>query len=134
MDERRPDYLTPGWRLTLGVVWVATMLAMITVWKTSQQLGISTWWLGPFGDPNPFVVRVLPMVPAALMIGLIVGDSRWTIPVGALGGAAIVIVGVIDLDYIARLGVVEIVVGIAAAAGTLAAIVGRTGRPSADGR
>ena len=45
--------LTNGWRFVTGLAWALVIVAYAAVWKTSAELGLNTWWLGPFGDPQP---------------------------------------------------------------------------------
>ena len=42
----RAGELTAGWRLVTGLSWMLVVVGLGCVWKTSDQLGLSTWWLG----------------------------------------------------------------------------------------
>jgi len=110
--------LTPAWRGITGVAWGLTFVAMIAVWKTSRELGLATWWLGPPGDPAPWPVAALPFLPSAAIVALVVHNSRWVPWAGLAGAVWIGVVGALDLDRVWRLGVVEL--GIAGAAAAVA--------------
>jgi hypothetical protein len=108
--------LTNGWRLVTGLVWALVIVAYVAVWKTSRELGLSTWWLGPFGDPQPAFVTMLPLV---------VNNSRW-LPWAGLGAAAVLAsIAVFDFAKVPRLAIVELAI---AAGGALVAVAGFGGR------
>jgi hypothetical protein len=117
--------LTNGWRLFTGIGWAFVIVAYAAVWKTSYELGLSTWWLGPFGDPQPAFVTMLPFVAPLAMVLLALNNSRW-LPWAGLGAAAILaIIAVFDLSRVPRLAIVELAI---AGAGALIAIAGFSGR------
>lgn len=120
----RAGELTGGWRIVVGVTWVLVVVALASVWKTSDQLGLSTWWLGPRGDPRPVPVRLLPFLPAVLMILAAINHVRRLAWWGLAASAAIVVTGVFDLDRVVRLGLLEIAIGVAAAVVSLASLAG----------
>ena len=78
--------LTNGWRLFTGIGWALVIVAYAAVWKTSYELGLSTWWLGPFGDPQPAFVTMLPFVAPLVMVLLALNNSRWLPWAGLVGG------------------------------------------------
>ena len=116
--------LTPRWRLAQAVTWIGVAVAIGSIWKTTDQLGMSTWWLGPRGEPRPAVVQVLPFVPALVMILLAINHVRhlawWSLGASAL----VVAVGVVDLGYKPAIGMLEIAVGAAATLVSLASFAG----------
>jgi hypothetical protein len=120
----RPGELTPGWRFAVGAVWVAVAVALGAVWNTSVQLGLSTWWLGPRGDPQPVVVRVLPFVAPLLMVMAVINRGRWLGWFGLLAAAATAAIGIGDLGRVSGLAVVELVIAAAGAAVSIAAFAG----------
>jgi hypothetical protein len=130
--DPRAGELTPRWRMVTALTWIAVAAALGAVWRTSDQLGLSTWWIGPRGEPNARIVQVLPFVPAVLMTLAAVNHVRHVTWFGLLAAATTVALGVGDLGRIARLGVVEIAIGVAAAAVSLASLTG-TYRPLAAG-
>jgi len=117
--------LTLGWRIATGIVWGLVFVGLIAVWKTSRELGLSTWWLGPIGAPASPIVSLVPFVAPVAMILLAVNNVRWLPWFGV--GAAGLIAGVAALDFegVPRLAVVEFSI---AGAGALAAIGGLSGR------
>ena len=120
----RAGELTPRWRLVQGVTWICVAVAIGSIWKTTDQLGMSTWWLGPRGEPRPAAVQVLPFAPALVMILMAINHVRhlawWSLGASAL----MVAVGVVDLGYKPAIGVLEIAVGAAATLVSLASFVG----------
>jgi hypothetical protein len=117
--------LTHGWRIATGFAWAAVFVAFVAVWKTSRELGLNTWWLGPMGDPQPIFVTMLPFAPAIVMILLVVNNSRW-IPWAGLGAAAgIGVLAVFDFSTVTRLAIVEAAIAAAAALVSVAGFAGR---------
>jgi hypothetical protein len=117
--------LTSGWRILTGLVWALVIVAYVAVWKTSRELGLSTWWLGPFGDPQPAFVTILPFVAPLVMVLLAVNNSRW-LPWAGFGAAAVLaLIAVVDLAKVPRLAIVELAI---AAAGALIAGASFAGR------
>jgi hypothetical protein len=117
--------LTNGWRLVTALGWAFVIVAYGAVWKTSYELGLSTWWLGPFGDPAPAFVTMLPFVAPLVMVLLALNNSRW-LPWAGLGAAlALAVIAVFDLSLVPRLAIVELAI---AAAGALLAVAGFAGR------
>jgi hypothetical protein len=120
----RAGELSAGWRVVTGVTWVLVVVALGSVWKTSDQLGLSTWWLGPRGRPNSLVVQLLPFLPAVLMVLAALNHVKY-LPWFGLGASALVIVtGLFDLDHVVGLGIVEIAIGVAAAIVSLVSLTG----------
>ena len=70
------------------------------MWKTSRELGLSTWWLGPVGEPQPIFVTMLPFVAPLAMVLLAVNN----VPVAALvrprGGGGARVIAVLDLGKV----------------------------------
>jgi hypothetical protein len=117
--------LTSKWRFVTGLTWALVIVAYAAVWKTSRELGLSTWWLGPFGDPQPAFVTMLPFVPPLVMVLLAVNNSKW-LPWAGLGAAAVLgVVAAFDFAKVPRLAVVELAI---AAAGASIAVAGFGGR------
>jgi hypothetical protein len=105
-------------------VWIGVAMAIGSIWKTSEQLGMSTWWLGPRGEPRPVVVQILPFLPAVVMLLLVVNHVRHLAWWGLLASALTIAVGVVDLGYKVELGLLEIAIGVASALASLASFVG----------
>jgi hypothetical protein len=124
----RPGELSVRWRLVTALVWIGVAAALAAVWNTSVQLGLATWWLGPRSSPQPVFVRLLPFVPPLLMLLGTINQVRRLGWFGLLSAASIGVVGIIDLGYVRRLGLVEIAIAVAAAAASIATFSG-TYRP-----
>ena len=104
------------------------VVAWSGVWKASRELGVAVWWLGPDGDPQPIVIMLLPFVVPLVMIVLALNNVRH-LPWFGLGGAALMSVfGFIDLTYVRRLGLVELLIAVAAAAVAVAGFGGTYAR------
>jgi hypothetical protein len=120
-----PGQLTLGWRIATAIVWGLVFVAYIAVWKTSRELGLSTWWLGPLGEPVGWYVSMLPFLVPIAMILLAVNNAKGLPWFGLVGAAWCAVIGLLDTGKVWRLGLVEL--GIAVAAG-LAAVGSISGR------
>src|SRR5690606_18156105 len=107
------------------------MLALAAVWNTSVQLGLSTWWLGPRGDPQPLLVQISVFVGPLLMLVGAFSRVRWLGWCGLAVGALIVAYGAVDLGRFTGLGVLQVLIGAGAAAVSVASLTG-TYRPVDD--
>ena len=86
------------------VTWLCTVGAIGAVWRASDQLGLSTWWLGPRGEPNSRLVQLLPFVPAVMMVLAAINHVRHVAWWGWLAAGLIVATGAVDLGRVVRLG------------------------------
>lgn len=122
--------LTPGWRTVVAVTWGLAFLAVLGVWKTSRELGLNTWWLGPLGDPMPVFVSVLPLAaPTAAVIAAANNVRRVTwVQFGAAAALAAIALG--DVSYVPRLALVEFAIAAAGALVTVASLAGRYRAPA----
>jgi hypothetical protein len=109
------------WRVATIVTWVLVFVAWSGVWKASRELGVATWWLGPDGDPQPIVVTLLPFVAPLAMVLLALNNIRWLPWYGLAAAAASAVIAIVDLSYVHRLGIVELVI---AGAGAAVAVAG----------
>ena len=129
-----PDYvyrwpvagqLTLGWRVATAIVWGLVFVGFVAVWKTSRELGLSTWWLGPLGEPVTPLVSMIPFVAPLAMILLAINNTKW-LPWFGFGAAGLTtLVAVFDLSKVPRLALVELAI---AGAGALTAGAGFSGR------
>jgi hypothetical protein len=118
----RPGQLTPLWIVLTAVLWVCVFLALTGVLKASQELGLATWWLGPFSDPNPLVLRLLPFYAPTVMVIVGLSNFRWLPLAGLFASAVTLVIGFLDLGDVRRLGLVEVAIGVAAAVFSLASL------------
>jgi hypothetical protein len=100
-------------------------VALVAVWKTSRELGLNTWWLGPLGEPQPWVMTLLPFLAPGAMLVLALNNSRWLPWAGLVASAWLAVVAVLDLDAVWRLALVELAI---AAAGALVSVASLGGR------
>ena len=120
-----PGQLTLGWRVATAIVWGLVFVGYIAVWKTSRELGLNTWWLGPIGEPAGWYVSMLPfLAPMAMM--LLAANNAKGIPWFGLGAAAwAAVIALIDTGKVFRLGLVELAIAVAAALAAIGSISGR---------
>lgn len=116
--------LSAGWRLVTALTWVGVILALAAVWNTSVQLGLSTWWLGPRAQPRSRVIQFSPFVAPLLMVLGAINQARWLAWFGVAAAGVIVGYGIGDLSSAAPVAGLEIAIGLAAAAVSLASLTG----------
>jgi hypothetical protein len=116
--------LTGGWRLVTAVTWGLVFITFAAVWKVSRELGLSTWWLGPIGEPQPVFVLLLPFVAPVAMVVATLNHTRWLPIAGLVASAVTAAVGLGDLDRVLRLAIVELAIAGAAAAVSIASFAG----------
>ena len=109
--------------------WGLVFVAVVGVWKASQELGVATWWRGPRSAPQPALVQILPLVaPSVMVIG---GVFRWrALPwFGVVASIVTAAIGAGDLGRVGRLGLVEVALGAAGLVFSLAALAAQARRP-----
>lgn len=123
-EPPRAGQLTLAWRIGIGLTWVAVILAFAAVWNASVQLGLSTWWLGPRGDPQPRVVQAVPFVAPVLMVLATINDVRWLAWYGLAAAGVLAAVGAGDLGRVGSIAATELAIAGAAAAISAASLTG----------
>ena len=126
----RPGELTLAWRVGTAVTWVAVVLAFAAVWNASVQLGLSTWWLGPRGDPRPRVVQLVPFVAPTLMVLGTINNLRWLGWYGLAAAGGLAAIGLGDLGRVASIAATELAIAGAAGAISLASLTGTYRAPA----
>ncbi len=129
-DPAPAGRLTPAWRLVMAVTWVAVMAAWAAIWNASVQIGLSTWWLGPRGDPQPVIVRLLPFLVAGAVVVAALNHLKATPWIGVAAGIGLGLIALGDVGRVDRLALVEGLVALAAIAVSAAAFTGRYRRAS----
>jgi len=123
--------LVTSWRFASVAVWMLVVFTYSAMWKTSVELGIGTWWLGPRSSPQPFFVRLIPFA-VAIVFGLLSSYPLKRMPVinvcGALAMAAIAVP-----DFSRSVGLATIELAIAGAV-LLVALGSFTGVVKTDDR
>jgi hypothetical protein len=120
----RVGELTNGWRAVTAITWILVIVALACVWKTSDQLGLSTWWLGPRGEPNSIIVQLLPFIAPVLMLLAAFNHVRYLPCLGLVASGLVTLVGVFDVVRFRGLGLLEIAIGAAAAIVSLVSLTG----------
>jgi hypothetical protein len=122
----RVGELVPAWRIASVSVWALTVFAYSTVWKTSVELGIGTWWLGARSSPQPIVVRLVPFA-VAIGFGLLSSYPLKRVPVINITGALVLAaIAVADFSRSIGLAVIELTIAVAVllvAVGSLTGVV-----------
>lgn len=120
-----------GWRVVTACTWAAVIVSFAAIWNASVQLGLSTWWLGPRGQPQPQVVRLLPFVAPVLMCLAVFNNMRAIAYLGLGASVVVATFGIIDLWYVPGLALVELLVAASGALVSLASLTGtyRTAPP-----
>jgi hypothetical protein len=127
----RPGELSTHWRVVMACTWILVAAALVAVWRVSDQLGLSTWWLGPRGEPRSRAVQIMPLLPAVAMLLVSINRVRHAAWYGIAAAAAIVAIGIGDLDRTFRLGLLEVTIGVAAAVVSAASSTGTYRRRAA---
>jgi len=103
----QPGQLTVAWQIMLALCWGAAFFAFAAVWKTSEEIGIGTWWLGPRAQPQPMLVRVLPFVITVFLGLLAISNTRRVALASIAGSFAIAGIAVFDMSRSGGLAAIE---------------------------
>ena len=104
----------------------------MAVWKTSEELGLATWWLGPRSNPQPVVVRVIPFVVIAVF-GVLASYNVRRLPWISLGGSlALALIAVPDLSRSTGIATIEFAIAVAVALVSAASLTGTYRAASTD--
>lgn len=114
----------------MALTWVGVVVGLAAVWNASVQLGLSTWWLGPRGDPRPRVIQLSPFVAPLLMVLATINNARWLGLHGLAASGVLLAVGVVDLGRVTSIAVTELLIAAAAAAVSLASLTGTYRAPA----
>ena len=106
----QPGQLTVAWQIMLAASWSAAFFAFAAVWKTSEEIGIGTWWLGPRAQPQPLLIRILPFVITMLLGLLAVYNVRRIAVMSIIASVLIAIIGVFDMSRSGGLAAIEFVI------------------------
>lgn len=106
------------------MTWIGAFLAYMAVWKTSEELGLGTWWLGPRSNPQPVVVRIIPFAVIAVF-GILATYNVRRLSWISLGGAAVLaLIAVPDLSRSTGIATIEFTIAAAVALVSLASLTG----------
>jgi hypothetical protein len=101
--------LTPLWRLTFTLGWIALVCALAAVWVTSRVIGLSTWWLGADAEPRLLFVQLLPFYGPLLVAIAALSNARYLPYAGIVASLMVAAVGLGDLDRVKWIALVELV-------------------------
>jgi hypothetical protein len=118
-----PRYITPGWRGTLVVGWLAVMAGVASFANSGFLVSASPFWLG---------VPALPVLPFVVPVGAVFAllrDWRHALLASLAGAVSVAAVGVVDITVGSRpVGKGEVVLAFGAVLLTLAGLAGRVPR------
>lgn len=120
----RRGELTLAWRTVTALAWVGVVLSLAAVWNASVQLGLSTWWLGPRGDPQPRIIQLSPFVAPLLMVLGTINNARWLGWHGLAASGVLVAVALGDVGRVGSIALTELAIAAAAALVSLASLTG----------
>lgn len=103
----QPGQFSVAWQIMLAASWTAAFFAYAAVWKTSEEIGIGTWWLGPRAQPQPIFVRILPFAITLLLGMLAVYNVRRTAWLSTAGALLLAIGAVFDMSRSGGLAAIE---------------------------
>jgi hypothetical protein len=126
----RAGQFTVGWQIMLAASWTAAFFAFVAVWKTSQEIGIGTWWLGARAQPQPTVLRLAPFA-LTLFVGILalsnVPRTAW---ISAVASIAIAVGAAFDMSRSGGLAAIEFAIAGSMMLVSIGAMLGATRRPA----
>lgn len=122
--QHRPGQVTAGWQVMLGAGWTAAFFAFAAVWKTSQDIGIGTWWLGARAQPQPVVIKIIPFA-LAIVIGLAaIYNLRRVALISLAGSFGVALIAVFDTSRSGGLAAIEFAIAASVALISVGAFTG----------
>jgi hypothetical protein len=122
--QHHPGQVTAGWQMMLGAAWTAAFFAFSAVWKTSQDIGIGTWWLGARAQPQSVTVKVIPFA-LAIVIGLAaIYNLRRVALISLAGSLAVALIAVFDISRSGGLAAIEFAIAASLAVISVGALTG----------
>ncbi|MCU1360429.1 MAG: hypothetical protein JWN99_1718 [Ilumatobacteraceae bacterium] len=107
------------------VGWVCVLLGFAAVSRTSRNLGLSTWWLGPSSARRSIIVQLVPFVPGAALVVLAARNQRFLPYFGAIGSVLLGAIAAGDLDRFHRLALTEFIIAGAALLISVSSVAGQ---------
>ena len=122
--QQRPGQVTAGWQMLLGAAWTASFFAFAAVWKTSQDIGISTWWLGARAQPQSVPIKIIPFV-LTIVIGLAaICNLRRVALISLAGSLGVALIAVFDISRSGGLAAIEFAIAASLSAISVGAFTG----------
>jgi len=110
--------------------WTAAFFAFAAVWKTSQEIGIGTWWLGARAQPQPTLVRIAPFALAVAVAMLALANVPRTAWISALASIAIAVGAAFDMSRSGGLAAIEFAIAGSMMLVSLGAMLGAFRKPA----
>ena len=122
--QPRPGQVTTGWQMLLGAAWTAAFFAFAAVWKTSQDIGIGTWWLGARAQPRSVAIKIIPFV-LAIVIGLAaIYNLRRVALISLAGSVGVALIADFDMSRSGGLAAIEFAIAASVAVISIGAFTG----------
>ena len=122
--QPRPGQVTAGWQMLLGAAWTAVFFAFAAVWKTSQDIGIGTWWLGARAQPQSVTIKIIPFV-LPIVIGLAaIYNLRRVALISLAGSLRVALIAVFDMSRSGGLAAIEFAIAASVALISVGAFTG----------
>ncbi|WP_394931755.1 hypothetical protein [uncultured Ilumatobacter sp.] len=122
--QQRPGQVTTGWQMLLGAAWTASFFAFAAVWKTSQDIGIGTWWLGARAQPQSVMIKIIPFV-LIIVVGLAaIYNLRRVALVSLAGSVGVALIAVFDISRSGGLAAIEFAIAASLATVSVGALTG----------
>jgi hypothetical protein len=122
--QHHPGQVTPGWQMMLGAAWTVAFFAFSAVWKTSQDIGIGTWWLGARAQPQSVTIKIIPFV-LAIVIGLAaIYNLRRVALISLAGSLGVALIAVFDVSRSGGLAAIEFAIAASLAIISVGALTG----------
>jgi hypothetical protein len=116
----------------LVITWVGVFVAYLAVWKVSEDLGISTWWLGARSNPQPMFIRLIPFLVAAVFGTLASYNVRRLPVLGLIGAVVLAAIAIPDLSRSTGLAAIEFAIAGAVLLVSAASFTGMYRAPRSD--
>ena len=116
--------------INVGRTWTVAFFAFAAVWKTSQEIGIGTWWLGPRAQPQPTIVRIAPFALALSVAMLALANIPRVAWISAMASIAIAIGAAFDMSRSGGLAAIEFAIAGSMMLVSLGAMLGALRQPA----
>ena len=120
----RVGQLSAGWQIMLAAAWAAAFFAFAAVWKTSEEIGIGTWWLGARAQPQPTLVRFAPFLLTLFIGTLAVYNVRRTALISAVAAISVAVIAAFDMSRSGGLAATEFAIAASMLLVSVGAIIG----------
>ena len=110
--------------LASAILSVVVGFAFAAVWKTSQDIGIGTWWLGARAQPQSVMIKIIPFV-LIIVVGLAaIYNLRRVALVSLAGSVGVALIAVFDISRSGGLAAIEFAIAASLATVSVGALTG----------